>query len=511
MTPDHSRQLELDGKDISLEDVGRVAERKLSTKVSTDGAFLERLAESRRVLEEALARGEVVYGVATGFGDSCETSTRDALDHDLARNLFRYHHAGVGELLPRAETRAVLFARAVSLARGYSAVRTELLERLCALLNEDMLPAIPSLGSVGASGDLTPLAYVAAALSGEGELYSQRGPLPAETFWARLGPGRLLLTPRESLAVMNGTSVMTALAALAVLRAERLVRIASALTAFAWEALEGAPGAFTEVITEAKPHVGSKRVAEWIRADLEGTRVQRPANARIQDRYSIRCAPQVLGASLDVATDARRYVEIELNSASDNPIIDPVTKTIAHGGNFYGGHICHAMDSVKVQLANVADLLDRQLLLLCNPMTSRKLPANLSGAEGPGASAHHGFKALQITTSALAAEAAKQSIPMSIFSRSTENHNQDKVSMGTIAARDALRILDLTENLALIHALALAQAADLRGPERFSASAERIRSEIRAISLKLVHDRPLDQDIAALLASYRKRELFSHL
>lgn len=511
MSPIHSRKLELDGKRVSLEAVRQVAERKVSVEVSTDGAFLERLAGSRAALEMAIARGEVVYGVATGFGDSCETSTRDAAQSELARNLFRYHHAGVGELLPREETRAVLVARAVSLARGYSAVRTELLERLCTLLNEDVLPAIPSLGSVGASGDLTPLAYVAAALSGEGELHSERGPVSSEEFWNKMGRERLLLTPRESLAVMNGTSVMTALAALAVLRAERLIRLASALTAFAWEALQGAPGAFTELITGAKPHVGSERVAEWLRKDLEGAASDRPADARLQDRYSIRCAPQVLGASLDVVSDARRYVEIELNSASDNPIIDPVTQTIAHGGNFYGGHVCHAMDSVKVQLANVADLLDRQLLLLCSPVTNRELPANLSGAEGAGASAHHGFKALQITTSALAAEAAKQSIPMSIFSRSTENHNQDKVSMGTIAARDALRILDLTENVALIHMLALAQAADLRGLERFSSSARRIWSEVRALSPKLVEDRPLDRDTARLLGAYRRHDLLQHL
>lgn len=231
--------------------------------------------------------------------------------------------------------------------------------------------------------------------------------------------------------------------------------------------------------------------------------MSRDAGARIQDRYSIRCTPQILGVLADVLADARRYVETELNAASDNPIIDPTTGRVAHGGNFYGGHVCHAMDSVKVQIANVADLLDRQLLLLCNPVTNAGLPSNLIGVDGPEASAHHGFKALQITTSALAAEAAKQSIPMSIFSRSTENHNQDKVSMGTIAARDALRILDLTEASAMIHALALAQAADLRGTAALSRSAQRLWSQVRALSPRLTEDRALDRDVEALLAAYR--------
>lgn len=494
---------ELSGQDLGLDSVLDVARETRTVTLSKESFFQDRLTASRAALDELIARGGHVYGVTTGFGDSCETSTADATRRDLARNLYRYHHAGVGEPFSREETRAVLFCRLVSLARGYSAVRTEVLERICRLLGEDALPQIPALGSVGASGDLTPLAYVAAAIAGDGPLISKGGLEDAAEFWRRVGLGPFELMPRESLAIMNGTSVMTGLAALAVLRGERLLRFSAKLSAFAWEALQGADGAFSETIINAKPHAGSIMVARFLREDLEGASMSRDAGARIQDRYSIRCTPQILGVLADVLADARRYVETELNAASDNPIIDPTTGRVAHGGNFYGGHVCHAMDSVKVQIANVADLLDRQLLLLCNPVTNAGLPSNLIGVDGPEASAHHGFKALQITTSALAAEAAKQSIPMSIFSRSTENHNQDKVSMGTIAARDALRILDLTEASAMIHALALAQAADLRGTAALSRSAQRLWSQVRALSPRLTEDRALDRDVEALLAAYR--------
>lgn len=504
MVPTRPAPLELDGSNLSLDPLFAVAHRKRSVVLSNAPIFLERLAASRAALEELTARGEPIYGVTTGFGDSCETSTVGVASRDLARNLYLYHHAGVGEPLSREETRAVLLCRLISLARGHSAVRTELLERLCCLLEEDALPLIPALGSVGASGDLTPLAYVAAALVGEGTLTSHTGHEDAIDFWTRMGFGQLELSPRETLAMMNGTSVMTGLAVLAVVRGERLLRLATKLTAFAWETLRGADGAFSSTIVDAKPHEGSLEIARVLREDLEGACQARTSGSRIQDRYSIRCAPQILGVVADVLKDARRYVEIELNSASDNPIIDPSSRVVAHGGNFYGGHVCHAMDSLKIQIANVADMIDRQLLLLCNPATNNGLPPNLIGVKGADAALHHGFKALQITTSALAAEAAKQSIPMSIFSRSTENHNQDKVSMGTIAARDAQRILDLTETSAMIHALALSQAKDLRGTGDFSPSATRLSERVRTISKTLTVDRALDRDVAELLGSYRE-------
>ena len=235
---------------------------------------------------------------------------------------------------------------------------------------------------------------------------------------------------------MNGTSVMTALGCLAFERALRLARWASALTAIACDAMRGNPAHFDARIFALKPHPGTQRAAAWIRADLA-----RPGGAsrepvRLQDRYSLRCAPHVIGVLLDALDFSRALLEIELNGVNDNPLVDPDTGDVLHGGNFYGGHVCFAIDGLKTAVANVADLLDRQLCLLCEPATSGGLPANLVAAAGPASVAHHGFKAMQITASALTAEALKLTMPASAFSRSTESHNQDKVSMGTIAARE---------------------------------------------------------------------------
>jgi histidine ammonia-lyase len=298
---------------------------------------------------------------------------------------------------------------------------------------------------------------------------------------------------------MNGTSVMTALACLAWERALRLARLACAVTALASHAVAGNPAHFAAEIFELKPHRGTRRAGAWIREDLAGGPLREPA--RLQDRYSIRCAPHVVGVLLDVLDFAREWLEIEINGVDDNPIIDPESGDVHHGGNFYGGHVAFAMDGTKAAAASVADLLDRQLQLLCAPETSGGLPANLiRGA------AHHGMKAMQISASALAAEALKLTLPAASFSRSTESHNQDKVSMGTLAARDALRVVELGETVAAIGLLAAAQAAELRGgalPPRLAALLAALRLEVAGLAA----DRRQDLDIARVLALHRSGAL----
>jgi histidine ammonia-lyase len=346
-------------------------------------------------------------------------------------------------------------------------------------------------------------------LSGEREVYFHGAVKSSASVLAELGIAPLQLEAKESLALMNGTSAMTGVACLSVARAERLVRWAASLTAMASDVLGGEPRHFDSRIFDAKPHPGQALVARWIREDIEYDRERARPVTRVQDRYSVRCAPHVLGVLVDALPEIRRFVETELNGANDNPLIDPETGDVLHGGNFYGGHVCHAMDSLKTLVANVADLLDRQLVLLCHPNTNNGLPANLVGLRGPRAAAHHGFKAMQITTSALVAEAAKLTMPASVFSRSTENHNQDKVSMGTIAARDAVRVLDMVETVAAIHTLALAQAVDLREGAGCHRRSQALHAQVRALVPQNLADRRMDGDIVAILELHRSGRLDS--
>jgi len=469
-------------------------------------ATLARTEAGRRVLERHLAEAGTVYGVTTGFGDSCETPVAGALTRDLPRNLVRFHGCGVGSLFGRVEARAILTARLASLAAGYSAVRPSLFTSLMSLLERDIVPAIPTLGSVGASGDLTPLSYVAAVLAGEREVLSDSGTMPARLVLEDSGLVPFELEPKESLSLMNGTSAMAGLAGLALPRALRLARWSAALSAAASDVMRGQPGHFDARLFAAKPHPGQARVAEWMRSDLEFDRPRALPRARLQDRYSLRCAPHVIGVLLDLFPTLLSMVEVELNSASDNPLADGESDAILHGGHFYGGHVCAAMDTLKTQIANLIDLMDRQLLLLCQPAENGGLPANLVGASAEVRAAHHGFKAMQITTSALAAEAAKLTMPASVFSRSTESHNQDKVSMGTIAARDALAILDLGETTAAIVTLAIAQAVDLRDGE-CHLRARALRDSVRAVSPFVSADRALDTDIGAVVELWRSGRL----
>jgi len=473
---------------LTLEGVVSVARGGRGVALSDDPAFLARVRSGCAFLEELLRDGEEVYGVNTGYGDSCTVTVPADLLGDLPGNLVRYHGCGLGRHLDPEETLAVLMARLNGLAQGYSAVRLELLEALAALINHRILPRIPAEGSVGASGDLTPLSYVAAVLMGEREVLDGEGCRPALEALREAGLAPLVLAPKEGLALMNGTAVMTGLACLAFHRAEYLGRFACRLTALAVAGLQGNRGHFHPRLSGLKPHAGQGEAAAWIFGDLAG---EDGAASRLQDRYSLRCAPHVIGVLRDALPWMRRDLENELNSANDNPLFDGEARLLLHGGHFYGGHVAFAMDGLKTAVANLADLMDRQLALLVDPRFNHGLPANLSGA-GPD---HHGLKAVQIAASAWTAEALKGTLPASVFSRSTESHNQDKVSMGTIAARDCLRVLELTGQVAAALALGAAQALDLRGEQglgRLSGEARAFVAELRTVAPFIGEDRRLD-------------------
>jgi histidine ammonia-lyase len=445
--------------DLTIEDIWDLARRTRVARVAEDAR--EPIARSARFVQEALQSGRVVYGVTTGYGDSCETQVPADLMNELPLHLSRYHGCGMGRFLNDEETRAVLAVRLASLVRGWSGVSLDLVDLLVGLLQHDILPQIPAEGSVGASGDLTPLSYVAGVLAGERQVRYRGKEMPALEALERAGLKPIRLKPKEALAIMNGTAVMTGLAVSVFQRSAWLSKLSSRMTAMASLALLGNPEHFGERLALAKPHPGQMRVAARVRADL-APYAETTHEGRLQDRYSIRCAPHVVGVLEDMLPAFRSLIETEINSANDNPLFDPIDGTPLHGGHFYGGHIAFAMDGIKTLVANVADLMDRQLALLVDTRYNNGLPPNLSGATGHRAGINHGLKAVQISASAWTAEALKLTMPASVFSRSTECHNQDKVSMGTIAARDALRVAELTEQVAAAHLIACAQAIRLR-------------------------------------------------
>jgi histidine ammonia-lyase len=493
-------------KTIRIEDVVALARGDAEAALDDDLGYRAKLKEGQQLLQELFEAGvEPIYGISTGVGSSVGNAIPPEFASELGTNLFRLHGVGTGRILDDVEAAAVVAARLPGLAKGHSGVGAELLERMCLLLNERVLPQIPAEGSVGASGDLTPLSYLAAALAGEREVSFQGEVMSAADALRKIRVDPLQLSARDTLAIMNGTSAMTGLACLAFERAQTLARLAAAVTAMVSEAIQGNPEHFSARIFELKPHPGSVQAAAWIREHLLSTPARTPA--RLQDRYSVRCAPHVIGVLLDTLATTRETLEIELNSVDDNPLIDFESKSVLHGGNFHGAHVCGAMDSLKVAIASVADLLDRQLALLCSPETNGGLPENLVKGSGPETLVHHGFKAMQISASALTAEALKLTLPAAAFSRSTESHNQDKVSMGTIAARDCLRILELTETVAAIGLLATSQAVDLRGAAACSASSVAMRDAVRERVPVLDVDRRQDIDIKQVLRLHRDGRL----
>jgi len=506
--PTEPRLIEIDGRPLRVEDVVDVARGRARIALSAAPGFLARIGRGAEFIDRLIAEDGVVYGVSTGYGDSCTVAIPAAHVAELPHHLYAYHGVGLGRFLDPDETRAVLLVRLQSLAQGYSGVSVGLLRQIEALLAHDILPRIPAEGSVGASGDLTPLSYLAAVLCGERECLHQGRLMPAAEALALHGLQPLRLRPKEGLALMNGTAVMTALACLAFDRADYLGRLATRITAFNVVASAGNAHHFDERLFGAKPHPGQQRVAARLRADLASERPARNEQ-RLQDRYSLRCAPHVIGVLEDAAPMLRALLENELNSANDNPLVEPDEGRVLHGGHFYGGHVAFAMDSLKNLVGNLADLLDRQMALLVDARYNHGLPANLSAASGSRAAINHGLKALQISASAWTAEALKLSMPASVFSRSTECHNQDKVSMGTIAARDALRVLELAEQVVAALLLTARQGLALRkaldGAVRLAPEAEAMAEDLAARIALVVEDRALDQELRQLIDAIRDR------
>ena len=483
----------LDGHSLSIADVVAVARGVAPVTIAPQA--LASVGASRRAVETAVARGDTIYGVNTGFGKLAHVRIRPDQARDLQLNLIRSHASGVGEPLPADAVRAMMLLRANVLLRGTSGVRAVLPELIVGMLNAQVHPRVPSQGSVGASGDLAPLAHLALAMIGEGE---DGTALRAR----RLEP--ITLEAKEGLAFVNGTQAQTGLAALLVHDAWVLWRTAHAAAAMSLEAVRGTPAPFDPRIHEARPHVYQQRSAALLRrllADSEIRESHRENDPRVQDAYSLRCTPQVLGAVGEGLGLAERLVTTELNAATDNPLV--IDGDILSGGNFHGQPIALALDVIGIVLATLAGLAERRLERIVNPDLSSGLPAFL--ARDPGLES--GFMTAQIAAAALVAECRVLATPASVQSIPTEGNQEDVVPMGMTAAWKAERILANATRIVAIELLAAAQGLEFLRPLKPARGVARTLAAVRGLVPPLVSDRPLSGDIERITAEIRAGRL----
>lgn len=521
----------IDGNSLSIDNVYDVSTKNEEISLPNTPEFKKTMADSRKFLEDYIAQGYPTYGVTTGFGDSCANQINYTRAEELQRAIVSFHGVGVGNKFDHDTGRAIVLARVNSdIKGGHSAIREELAEFMVMLLNKDIIPVIPEIGSVGASGDLTPLSYLAAVVMGERDVYYKGQCVPTMEAFKKEGITPLPLKAKEGLAIMNGTSVMTAVASLAMYKARRLANISDFLTAITSEIVRGNDVPFRHQIHEYKGHQGEKDSAEYIYKIVSqsprvynyedllkdmgsiGDKSFMHRDIKIQDRYSIRCAPQVNGVVRDTLKVAIQWIEEELNSSNDNPLVDIDSKSLFNTGNFYGGHTCAACDYMRTALANLSDLADKQTEIIVdgkfNGLTENLIPTP-TGDDDPTRGLRFGFKAAQICVSALSAEIQFMAQPMSIHSRPTEALNQDKVSMGTISARKLAEQVKLVYLQLAIQTLASCQAMDIAGVENFSPFSQKLYSEVRKISAMVTDDRALDKDVNKIADFLATTEIFA--
>ncbi len=482
-----------DGESLTLEAVARVAGGEA---VALAPAVRPRLAASRAAVLRCLAGDRPVYGVNTGFGALAEVRIPPAEIAHLQRNLVVSHACGVGPAFPRPVVRAMTLLRANTLAHGHSGVRSEVVEALVGLLNAGVHPVIPCQGSVGASGDLTPLAHLAAALVGEGEAeYHGRVHTAADAL-LEAGLGVLVLEAKEGLALINGTQAMTAVGALALVDAARCLTAADVIGAMTLEAVMGTPRAFEARVQATRPHPGQAASAENLRRLLAASEIYESHRdcGRVQDAYSLRCMPQVHGAGRDAAEHARRVLAIEVNSATDNPLVFPedALEPFVSGGNFHGQPVAVALDALKVGLAGVASISERRTARLVDHALSG-LPPFLVEESG----LNSGFMIPQVVAASLVSECKTLAAPASVDSIPTSANKEDHVSMGLHAARQAAAIVDALAQVLAIEACAAAQGLDFRRPLRAGRGAAAAHERLRAEVPRLDGDRLMGADLAA--------------
>ena len=488
--------LQLGGGGLGLVELGQVVFHHRPCALSVEAR--SRVGAARRVVEDVVARDEPVYGVNTGFGDLARVRIASADLRSLQERLILSHAAGVGEPLDATSVRGMLLLRANTLARGHSGVRPEVIEALLALLNADALPRVPSRGSVGASGDLAPLAHLALPLIGRGELLVRGERMPALEGLAAIGREPLVLEAKEGLALINGTQAMTALLAAATLQARRLVRAADLVGAMSTDALRGTDTAFDARIHALRPHPGQQCSARNLWSLMQGSEVReshRHGDVRVQDPYSIRCAPQVHGAVRDILDDIVARVEVEMNAVTDNPLVFPEDGEILSGGNFHGEAMAISADLLAVGLTELGTISERRIEKLTNTAFSALPPFLVEDA-----GLNSGFMVAQVTAAALAAESKTLCHPASVDTIPTSADQEDHVSMGMGAALKLESVVRNTSAILAIELAASAQGIDLLRPLRSSPALERLHAVVRARIPKWERDREMAPDLEIAIA-----------
>ena len=491
----------LTGNDLTFAQFYGVALR--AENVGLSPAAIERMKASRAVVERVVASGSTAYGINTGFGKLASVRISQEQVRQLQVNLVRSHSSGVGAPLSEAETRAMMLLRANALAKGLSGIRPRVVETLCQMLNAKVHPVIPSQGSVGASGDLAPLAHLAHVMIGEGQAIFNGETLPGGEAMKRAGIAPLELEAKEGLSLLNGTQGMLALLTLALREADILVDTADVAASLSLDALRGSPGAFDARIMHARAYPGAATTARNLAHLNEGSQIRESHRAaekdpRVQDAYSLRCTPQVHGAVRDALAQAREVAAVELNSATDNPLVfvrDGANGDIVSGGNFHGQPLAMAADQVAIALATLGGIVERRVEQMTNPLTSM-LPAFLTPEPG----LNSGFMIAQVTAAALTSENKALAAPHSVDSISTSGNQEDYVSMGMSGARRLDRMLKNLRNTIAIELLCATQGIDLLAPLKTGKLASKAHELVRGKSRMVSVDRPLAPDIEAISA-----------
>src|SRR5580704_10861396 len=491
--------VQLTGNDLTFAQLYDVALH--GAKVSLAPDAIERMKASRAIVDRVVSRGETAYGINTGFGKLASVRISTEQVRQLQVNLVRSHACGVGAPLSEAETRAMMLLRANALAKGLSGIRPETVEVLCAMLNANVHPIIPSQGSVGASGDLAPLAHLAQVVIGEGRASFQGEVLTGGEAMRRAGISPVALEAKEGLSLLNGTQGMLALLSLALYQADVAADTADVAAALSLDALRGSPGAFDARIMHARAYAGAATTARNLAHLNEGSQIRESHRAsekdsRVQDAYSLRCTPQVHGAVRDSLAQAREMAAVELNSATDNPLVfvrDANSGDIVSGGNFHGQPLAMAADQVAVAIATLGGISERRIEQMTNPLTSMLL-AFLTPEPG----LNSGFMIAQVTAAALTSENKALAVPHSVDSISTSGNQEDYVSMGMSGARRLERMLHNLRYILAIELLCACQGIDLLAPLQTGTLAQRAYQAVRAASPKLTTDRPLAPDINAV-------------